>query len=223
MMMLHCRVLLANTFKQRAKPCTVIALASSASTRFSNPRNPWPRQCESGREKRIMTYLVARFDDLASLCSIWTSPMKKSSWISSWSITQRMWLSICTSLVSSARIAKNFASSIEFDIRLTTQFLIRKLHSFTISCDMLGSSHVLTHFTSKYPKKINFRSATDIRFVSYVCAHFCFGYLAFFLHFFATLALKKSGGGGKIGQPPGLKPGGGRPLCPPPRLLRRSV
>ena len=40
LVMLHCRVLIANAFKQRAKPCTGIAQASSASTRFINPRNP---------------------------------------------------------------------------------------------------------------------------------------------------------------------------------------
>ena len=56
LVMLHCRVLIANAFNQRAKPCTDIAQAWSASTRFSNPRNPWPRQCESGRENRMMTF-----------------------------------------------------------------------------------------------------------------------------------------------------------------------
>ena len=40
LVMLHCRVLIANAFKQRAKPCMGIAQASSASTRFINPSNP---------------------------------------------------------------------------------------------------------------------------------------------------------------------------------------
>ena len=46
---------------------------------------------------------------------------------------------------------------------------------------------------------------------------FCVGYLACFLHFFATLALKSGGGGRKDMSAPGLKPGGG------PRLLCRST